>query len=532
MKLTCYGGVGQIGGNQFLLEDGEVRIFFDFGIPFHERGRFYEEYLKPRPGFGLLDPLTMGLLPPLRGLYRADLEQAVPDLWDNIQGSAGFRDLQDVQIHGVLLSHAHLDHTGYLSFVREDVPVYTSAMTAFIAKAIQDSGRSDFESEVVYTIPKQRIGALIQAERRIPAQQRLFRVFEHSSLSPEAHAFWVETPGSRALTSIDLQPATDIAGLEVRCFSVDHSIPGASAFAVRTSAGWVAYSGDIRLHGTKGQLSHHFAEELRALKPLALLCEGTRADLEREGDPNYTEQDVLERALDEVHQARGLVAADFGPRNIERLRIFAQIARETGRALVVLPKDAYLLKTAHLIDPAIPSVSEASNIHVYEEPKLTIERWEKNIRQECQHRLVTPAQIHAQQDQYILCFSFYDINDLPTLRPHRGSLYLYSSHEAFDEEIQMDFRRLRAWVEYFSMRHAGLPLEELHWEVPQGERGLHASGHADGQSLVELINEIRPVILIPIHTEERGIKYFQQKVRGAGISIVVPKYGVPISLGS
>lgn len=31
MKLTFYGGVNEIGGNKILLEDGDVRVFFDFG---------------------------------------------------------------------------------------------------------------------------------------------------------------------------------------------------------------------------------------------------------------------------------------------------------------------------------------------------------------------------------------------------------------------------------------------------------------------------------------------------------------------
>lgn len=30
-RLTFYGGVGQIGGNMILLEDGDSALFFDFG---------------------------------------------------------------------------------------------------------------------------------------------------------------------------------------------------------------------------------------------------------------------------------------------------------------------------------------------------------------------------------------------------------------------------------------------------------------------------------------------------------------------
>jgi ribonuclease J len=48
-------------------------FFLDFGYPYSKYRVFYEEYLKPRPGAGLLDLLVMGLLPQLEGIYRADL---------------------------------------------------------------------------------------------------------------------------------------------------------------------------------------------------------------------------------------------------------------------------------------------------------------------------------------------------------------------------------------------------------------------------------------------------------------------------
>jgi len=34
VTVTGYGGVGEVGGNKFLLEDGEMRLFLDFGITF------------------------------------------------------------------------------------------------------------------------------------------------------------------------------------------------------------------------------------------------------------------------------------------------------------------------------------------------------------------------------------------------------------------------------------------------------------------------------------------------------------------
>jgi ribonuclease J len=59
-SLTFYGGINEIGGNKILLEDQDTKVFLDF-----------EEYINPRVANGIEDFLTMGLLPDVKGLYRA-----------------------------------------------------------------------------------------------------------------------------------------------------------------------------------------------------------------------------------------------------------------------------------------------------------------------------------------------------------------------------------------------------------------------------------------------------------------------------
>ncbi len=73
MKLSFYGGVEEIGGNKILLEDDDTRIFLDFGMSFHKRGRFFEEFMTPRTANGIGDFLVMGLIPDIKGVYREDL---------------------------------------------------------------------------------------------------------------------------------------------------------------------------------------------------------------------------------------------------------------------------------------------------------------------------------------------------------------------------------------------------------------------------------------------------------------------------
>ena len=71
-KVTVYGGTGTIGGNQILVEDERGAFFLDFGMPFAERNRYYEEFLKPRAGRS--DGTSSG------GSRSAGGNESVPDL--------------------------------------------------------------------------------------------------------------------------------------------------------------------------------------------------------------------------------------------------------------------------------------------------------------------------------------------------------------------------------------------------------------------------------------------------------------------
>ncbi|MDP2954308.1 MAG: MBL fold metallo-hydrolase RNA specificity domain-containing protein, partial [Chloroflexota bacterium] len=58
------------------------------------------------------------------------------------------------------------------------------------------------------------------------------------------------------------------------------------------------------------------------------------------------------------------------------------------------------------------------------------------------------------------------------------------------------------------------------------EERFHASGHASGPELIEMVREIRPQILIPIHTEHPEI--FARELAGDGIEVRIPKIGQEI----
>jgi len=522
ISITCYGGAGEIGGNKILLEDGQVRLLLDFGTPFGRQERFFNEYLRPRTARGLLDLMCLELIPPLEGIYGADLSP--PGLWERFRQTGLYRDLRRGDapaINAVLVSHAHLDHNGDLSYLDPDIPVCTTRITAFVARAMQISGQSSFERELTYVNPREWDDneGVLRSVRGAPYRARA-HVFLDGPLSTAANEWWQTSPAKKALL-----PATPVtlngcmAGLQVRYWPVDHSVPGAAAFAIRTSSGWIGYTGDIRFHGQQPAAMERFVQELAALQPVALLCEGTHL-----GDgPPITEEQVASNALRLARQAAGtLIVADFSPRNVERLLTFQHVAQETGRLLAIQPKDALLLRAMFLADPSTfgdPGAMPA--LVLYADPKSAPRPWEQGIRQEWASRTIGPDHVCTQPGDYVLCFSLWDANDLLDLPGVEGGVYLYSNSRAYDEEQAVDLQRLRNWVQHVGLRMEGDPDKSQHVS-------LHASGHATGPELRDFVRRVHPHILIPVHTEHP--EWWLEALAGTDITVMPPEIGQQISI--
>ncbi len=70
------------------------------------------------------------------------------------------------------------------------------------------------------------------------------------------------------------------------------------------------------------------------------------------------------------------------------------------------------------------------------------------------------------------------------LQPH-NAVWIKSSCEPFSDDMDLDEERKKNWLEHF-----GIQLFSA-----------HASGHASGNEIRNMIDRIAPQHLIPIHTE-------------------------------
>ncbi|HMK15748.1 MAG TPA: ribonuclease J, partial [Methanomicrobiales archaeon] len=236
-----------------------------------------------------------------------------------------------------------------------------------------------------------------------------------------------------------------------------------------------------------------------------------------DGSP-VTEDSVCETCRGAVEGAPGLVIADFSARNFERLEAFTGIAAATGRELVVTARDLYMLYALSTVD----GVERWKGVRVYNEiTDHDRRKWEAElVRPLAGDRYVAHDAIRRDPGRYILCFSFFDMNHLLDIKP-AGGRYLYSSCEPFSEEMEIDFRRLWEWLQFFHIEPCGFTMEKDKNGVlvPAMDQHYHASGHASGGDVAWAIGEIDPGVIIPVHTENTG--WFEENFDG----VIVPEEG-------
>jgi ribonuclease J len=495
VSLTVYDGANGIGGNKLYLEDKGKGVFLDFGKNFGKYGVFYEEFLKNRDTRGIHDLIHLDLLPKLN-IYRPDL----------IPGDLSISQYPKLNVCAVLLSHAHMDHCGNIGTLRKDIPIVASPESIVIMKGMQDTAATSLEGDTAYFSPRQpsdERGLYLSSIAAVNYQGRNFCCTQKPSEA--LTSFLSRKPGQDGKRAKKLEPGKcccyDNAAFpfEISAHPVDHSIFGATAYILRGDT-TVAYTGDFRLHGKNGESTREFVKQ--AKEASVLITEGTRAGRNDSLDGEAsTEQLVCDVCRDTVGSASSLVIADFSARNFERLESFQEIAEKTGRELVVPAKDIYMLHALACTE----NTCKMNSLRIYSEMGNKSRKWEQEVvKTNYEDRYIDHEEIRKNPDNFILCFSFFDMKHLLDIKPSGGT-YIYSACEAFSEEMEIDFVRLWHWLERFNIKPVGFSVEKEDGGKysPIFDKQFHASGHASREDITWVIDQIDPDHIVPIHTEAK-----------------------------
>jgi ribonuclease J len=382
--LTFYGGVNEIGGNKILLQDRDVKVFFDFGMSFALKKQYYSPpFLSPKSEKSLQE---LGILPKIEGVY---IDEKSPE------------------IDAVFISHAHMDHSAYISFINREIPIYCGETTKIVLQALSEMRRADLEFNV-----------------------------ENVTFKP------FRTGDSITIDHLKIEP-----------IHVDHSVPGAYGFIIHTTNGAVVYTGDFRAHGAKPEMTSDFVEKAKEAEPVAVVTEATNMT----GASVSSEVEVENKLNSIVGQADGIVLADFAYTDVDRLNSFYRIAKKNGRCLAVSLKQAYLMEALRKDKGLnIPSLND-ENILIFRKSKKKYDKWESQIMEKYPKKIVNVFEVSKQQCKSVLVMSFYDLEELVEIQPEAGSCYVLSASEPFNEEMEIDFERLINWL-----RHYGLPQYHAH----------------------------------------------------------------------
>ncbi|MEZ5941155.1 MAG: MBL fold metallo-hydrolase [Planctomycetaceae bacterium] len=293
MELTIHRGSREVGGNCVEVQSGDTRIVLDLGMP------LFDAYRQPLDTFFLKrtskeDLRAKGILPNVSGLFD---DGPAPD--------------------AILLSHAHLDHTGLLSYSSAETPIWASRGTSKMMLA----------------------GSLFAGQVELPRER--FR-------------------------EIEPEKPVQIGDFTITGYSVDHSIYGCMAFIIEADGKHLLYSGDLRMHGRKPGMQQLLIKVCQEKLIDALLMEGTHFGF---ADGNPANEYELEAKITElVRSCDSLVLASFSPQHVDRLVAFIRAAKKTGRTFVV---DVYTAFIMHLLKTELPLPQPEQNgfVRVYV-PKL------------------------------------------------------------------------------------------------------------------------------------------------------------------
>ncbi|MEZ4408780.1 MAG: ribonuclease J [Polyangiales bacterium] len=324
---------------------------------------------------------------------------------------------------GVVLTHGHEDHIGALPYLLRRVPVpvwgppYALALVRERLKEFRDLP----ETELIPTEPRRRF---------------------------------------------------EVGGYEVEPLRVTHSIPDATALAVRTPGGLVVHTGDFKIeeHPMDGEHFDRARFEALGREGVALLLSDS-TNVDRPGRAGE-ERDVAEKLSALIATKKRRVVVGFFPSNVHRLRTLAQAAAANRRRLCFLGRS---------VGTHVRAATELRRLGLPHDIVVTPDRARDVPRGEL---LVVASGTQAEPQSAL---SRLSRGDHPRLSLESGDAVIFSSRVIPGNERAV-------WDLICAFERRGMDVH-FHGTDP----GIHVSGHACREEQTQMIQWTEPDAFVPVH---------------------------------
>lgn len=267
-----------------------------------------------------------------------------------------------------------------------------------------------------------------------------------------------------------------IGDMKVTPFLCDHSAFDSHMIMVEAGDESVLYTGDFRSNGRKP-----FDWLLNQLptKVDTLICEGTT--LSREDHQNQTETDLEDQAVELFKKYSGPVFVLQSSMNIDRIVTMYRAAQKTRRWML---QDLYMAEITNSVGGSIPNPNGFDTVKTFVTKSYDPEHFRYKLFNKYGPNKIGIKQIS--KASFVMCVRtsmLGYLQSLSTKMPFDNGLLVYSFWKGYKEQPKME--------EFLKCcKDLGLDIETL-----------HTSGHADPDTIKQLINHTNPTRIIPVHTE-------------------------------
>ena len=361
-------------------------------------------------------------------------------------------------IEGIVVTHGHEDHLGALPWIlrelgTQDVPVYGGPLTMAMARSKLD---------------------------------------EHRMRDVECH-------DTKSGDRIDLGP------FEAELVHMTHSIPDASAVALRTDLGIVLVTGDYKFDNTPVDKVPADVQRLAELgaEGVLLLC-GDSTNVDRPGWS--VSESVVGPRLDELfaHQTGRIIVTCFAS-NIHRVQQVVHAAALHGRKICLvgrsMKKNTNIGRSLGHID--IPSGMQVQprELNNYPDEKLVI------VSTGSQGEPVSALRRMAFRDHHLVELK-------------RGDTVMFAA-----SPIPGNERAVSQVVD--RLYHIGCDV------ITNKDATIHASGHGHSEELKMMLNLVRPQYVMPFHGDHKRIHLHGKLAESVGIrpeNVFAGDNGIPLDI--